>query len=189
MSSKTAVLPTESYGPRPVTRRRPATTLTGRSEDDDAGAQAIRALNEPHYTESRPAFDPFDAIAKTREAQDAREKGERLLQPTSADGAHLVAAAGEALVLVPDRPITGLSPEQRAIEIALIDTLETPTMIGLGASQLRQEAAARIGILQPALDAAETAQASNSNREDALSPARGGPLRRDEPVRPCDRSQ
>ena len=44
----------------------------------------------------------------------------------------------------------------------IVDTLEHPSSITLGASQMRMEAAAQIGVLQPALDAAESAQAANS---------------------------
>ena len=55
-------------------------------------------------------------------------------------------AAGEGMV--PDISDTGLSPEQRNIELALVDTLEQPQMVSLGASQLRMEAAQRIGVLR-----------------------------------------
>ena len=142
----------------PVVRRQAAATLTGRTEEDDAGAQAIRALAKAEYPAKRPAWDQFDAMAKDREAQVVRENGERLRR---ANGSHLLKTAGEMLQYEPG-PIKGVSQEQLALEVAMIDTLETPDMIGLGASQLRMEAATKVGILQPALDAVETAQAANS---------------------------
>ena len=144
---------------RPPSRRLPASTLTGRSEGDDRGTHAIKRLNRAEYTERRTAFDPFDAMAKRREAQEARVEGERLL--AISPETHVLRASGEALVHTPG-PITGLTPEQLQVEVALLDTLEHPNHISLGASQLRMEAVQRLGILQPALDASETVQAGNS---------------------------
>ena len=140
-------------------RRLPTRTLTGRSEQDDAGAKAARLLQDATYTDKRIAFDRLDGMAKTREAAHKREQGEALLQPPQEQ--LLLRGGGEAF-LSAGVPMTGLTPEQLSLEITLLNTLKYPNMIALGASQLRMEAVAKLGVLQPALDAAETAQASNS---------------------------
>lgn len=139
-------------------RRRPALSLTGRSEANDPGAKAIQTLQRAHYTKNRISFDPFDAMAKDREAEYGHAEGMALLIPP--EGQAIVQGAGEAML--PDLAHGGLTQEQRSLELNLVDTLEHPTMIGLGASQLRMEAVAKLGILQPAMDAAESAQAGNS---------------------------
>jgi len=72
----------------------------------------------------------------------------------------MLRGAGEAIL--PDLAAGGLAGPQRAVELAIIDTLESPTTASLGAASLRLEAAAKLGILQPAMDAAVTAQAENS---------------------------
>ena len=141
-----------------MTRRATAQTLTGRSEADDPGTKGAKAMQTAMVLEERPAFDQFDAMAKPLEAKYARQEGSALLAPPEGK---VLRGAGEAMV----RDVAagnGLSPEQRAIELLLIDTLEQPTTVNLGASQLRVEAAAKLGILQPALDAAQSADANNS---------------------------
>jgi hypothetical protein len=139
------------------TRRYPARTLTGRTEETDPGAQAIERLQSAHVTLNRPAFDPFDGRAKTREASDEEAIGLELLTP---EPGGMLRGGGEALQ--PDVAPGGLTPQQRHIEIDIIDTLEHPSMINLGASQLRMEQLQTLGILQPGMDAAQSIQADNS---------------------------
>jgi hypothetical protein len=143
---------------RAPTRWQRAHTLTGRSEGCDSGARGIQALQQANYTTNRIAFDPFDARAKEREAADLRADGlDRIAIP---EDRPILTAAGEAIL--PDLATGGLTPEQRRTEIDIVDTLENPTMINLGASQLRMEALQTLGILQPAMDAAQSIQADNS---------------------------
>ena len=143
--------------PKPRIRRIPAFTLTGRSEEADPGAKGIRKLQESKFTRERPAFDPFDARAKSREADWAAKEGLELMRPPEGK---VLRGCGEAIL--PDLEPGGLSREQRSLEIAIVDTLENPSMANLGASQLRLEAVAKLGIMQPAIDAVESAQAANS---------------------------
>ena len=144
--------------PAAPSRRRRARTVTGRSEADDPGALGIQAMQEAAHTDARAAFDRFDALSKASEAARAREAGVALLAPPPG---RVLRAHGEAMV--PDlAPGNGVPPTQRAREFAMLDTLECPDMVAIGASQLRLEALATLGLLQPAMDAATTVQAANS---------------------------
>ncbi len=115
-------------------------------------------MQEAAHIDARPAFDRFDALSKASEAALAREAGVALLEPPPG---RVLRAHGEAMV--PDlAPGNGVSPAQRAREFAMLDTLECPDMVAIGASQLRLEALTTLGLLQPAMDAATTVQAANS---------------------------
>jgi hypothetical protein len=101
----------------------------GRTESDDAGTKAAHALQQSTYLEQRPAFDRLDRMAKIREAQHAREEGEPLFHPATAqEGAGMIRAAGEALLHTTGQ-VTGLSRERLGLEVYLLDTLDTPNMI------------------------------------------------------------
>ncbi len=143
---------------RVVTRRQPARTLTGRSEEQDAGTRAVVAHHQAHVTAQRPAFDRFDAIAKPREAAGHLAEATAFMAPPL-DA--VILAGGEGMVK-DTGPGNGLSVAQNSREIDLIDTLENPSMIGLGASHQRLEALQRLGLVQSGMDLAQTVNASNS---------------------------
>jgi hypothetical protein len=97
-------------------------------------------------------FSLADAILTPLEARHAREEEQRLLMPDH----ELLCGAGE----VTQRP----SPDSpwSSQPACLINTLEHPNMIGVEASERRTSDLMHLDILASGLDAAESAQVSNS---------------------------
>ena len=116
---------------------------------------AAHELRNAEKLERRRAFDPVDAFRKTREADRAREDGERLLTPPKS----LIGDASTELV-----PALGFSPEaDTAFERHhVVATLEEPTVISVDASEHRAHAATKAGVLSAALDAAVSVGARNA---------------------------
>jgi hypothetical protein len=115
------------------------------------GEQAIEAFREADKIDQLPWQVRGDEVVLPREAAKFRAVGEALLQPTGP----VEIAHGEAIS--PDIHTT-------SFESALIvETLEKhPTTVAVGASERRSAAAEKIDVLEPALDAAQAAQAGNS---------------------------
>ena len=87
------------------------------------------------------------------EATRARERGEALLKPV----APIEVSAGEAISWEnqADEPHKG--------DLArIVETLERPNTVSVGASSKRMNAALGAGVLEPAIDAVMSAQAGNS---------------------------
>ncbi len=117
------------------------------------GEQAIAANQEAAYYETVPRTSVSDHEYYPDVARHMRATADALMQPP----ADLQVGAGEAITW-----------ENRVGEAALgetariIDTLEHPNSISTGASGQRMRAALAADILEPAIDAAQSAQASNS---------------------------
>ncbi len=117
------------------------------------GEQAIQAFQEANSLDARPRLSHADDVIYSAEAKRARGKAVELLEPT----APIVVSAGEAVTW-----------ESKADEIfkgshaAIVETLEHPNSISVGASGCRMNAALAAGVLEPAVDAAVSAQAGNS---------------------------
>lgn len=117
------------------------------------GERAIKAFQEAATLDAIPRLCHGDEIVYAMEAEKARAKGASLLEPA----APLSVSAGEAVTW-----------ENKAIEpfkgaqAMIVDTLENPDTISAGASGQRMRAALEVGVLEPAVDAAKTAQAANS---------------------------
>jgi hypothetical protein len=94
-----------------------------------------------------------DGVLYGLEAAKARERGEILLQPTTP----VAVRCGEAASW--DNKVGEASPGETAW---VIDTLEHPNSVSAGASGSRMAAARRVEVLEPAIDAAQSAQAANS---------------------------
>jgi len=131
-----------------VPRKRPRPPFSRRGE------QAIQANQLAALAEAMPRTEVGDGIVYDAEARLARGRAENLLQPAMP----VVVRAGEAVTW-----------ENQADEIArgaharIVDTLaSSPTSISIGASQARTSAALAADVLEPAIDAAQSAQAANS---------------------------
>jgi hypothetical protein len=117
------------------------------------GEQAIEAFQEADKLDALPRDVEGDDVVYRREAEKFRIYGRLLLEPL----APVAIAHGEAVsydaVNLPDQFDAG----------GILDTLEkSPTTVAIGASGKRARAAQSIGVLEPALDAADSARASNS---------------------------
>lgn len=115
---------------------------------------AQHELNRAEKLKRRAPFDPIDAFHKSREAEQARADGDRLLKPPR----HLVGDARTELV-------PGASYDAKdvaAARFSFIDTLSDPNTISVDASEHRASIATRVGVLSSALDAAVSARARNS---------------------------
>jgi archaeosine-15-forming tRNA-guanine transglycosylase len=115
------------------------------------GEQAIEAFREADKIDQLPWQVPGDEVVLPREAEKFRAVGAALLEPTGP----VQIAHGEAI-----SPDTVTSGFENAL---IVETLEKhPTTVAVGASEKRSAAAEKIDVLEPALDAAEAAQAGNS---------------------------
>jgi hypothetical protein len=127
-------------------------STAGLSSGPSRGTSAVLAAQKAARLENRDAFSWSDRVLKPLEARDARAEAERLLAPEG----ELQPGGGE----VGQRPSPGAPWD--AQHASMIDTLEHPNMIGVEASEQRTADLQRVDILALALDAAVTAQASNS---------------------------
>ena len=126
---------------------------TGPDARTSRGEQAIAANQEAAYYETATRTSLSDHEYYPDMARHMRAKADALLEPP----ADLQVSAGEAITWE-NRLDEGALGETARI----IDTLEHPTSISTRASGLRIRAALAADILEPAIDAAQSAQASNS---------------------------
>ena len=115
------------------------------------GEQAVEAFREADQIDQLPRQVRGDDEVYLREAEKFRTLGSALLQPTGP----IQVSHGEAI-----SPDTVESSFKTAL---IVETLEKhPTTIAVGASEKRCQAVERADVLEPALDAAQSAQAANS---------------------------
>jgi hypothetical protein len=128
-------------------------TNSGRSGISIVAELASHEFRRADTLERRQAFDRVDAICKTREAEQARAEGKRLLKPPE----RLIGNAGTEIVPAPE-------PDAKvcAARLHFVDTLAEPNVISVDASEHRAAVATRAGVLSQALDAAVSAGATNS---------------------------
>lgn len=126
-------------GPRPPFSRR--------------GEQAIRAFQEANSLDAILRLSHADDVVQGAEARRARGRAEILLERT----APVVVGAGEAISWdnQPDEIFKGA-------HAGIVETLEHPNTVSAGASGDRLSPALGAGVLEPAIDAAVSAQARNS---------------------------
>ena len=117
------------------------------------GEQAIQEFQKAAIADAMTRTEVGDDIVYRAEARLARGRADVLLEPV----APVAVSAGEAVTW-----------ENKADEIftgahaRIVDTLEHPNSISVGASIDRTSAALGVGVLEPAIDAAVSAQAANS---------------------------
>jgi hypothetical protein len=117
------------------------------------GEQAIRAFQEADSLDATPRLSHGDDVVYGLEAKRARASGEILLQPT----APVVVSAGEAITWE-----NQAEEKHKGAHARIVETLEHPNAVSAGASGDRMSAALGAGVLEPAIDAAMSAQARNS---------------------------
>jgi hypothetical protein len=117
------------------------------------GEQAIAANQEAAYYETVPRTSLSDHEYYPWMARHMRAQADALLEPP----ADLQVSAGEAITW--DNRLGEAAPGETA---RIIETLEHPTSVSTMASGKRMRAALAADILEPAIDAAQSAQASNS---------------------------
>jgi hypothetical protein len=117
------------------------------------GERAIEAFREAAEIDAKPREIEGDDLVYRHEADKFRHLGQALLEPTTPTPvAHGEAVSYDA-VKASDRFDAG----------GIIETLEKdPTTVAIGASGRRSQAAERVDVLEAALDASTSAQASNS---------------------------
>src|SRR5262249_14696028 len=115
--------------------------------------QAIAAIQEAGYYDSVPRTSLSDHEYYPDMARRMRAKAEALLKAP----ADLEVITGE--VTTWENRLAETAPGDTA---RIIDTLEHPTSVNAAASGKRMRAALAADILEPAIDAAQSAQASNS---------------------------
>jgi hypothetical protein len=119
------------------------------------GEQAVEAFQEADKIDQLPRQLQGDDVVYAREAEKFRTAGEILLCPAAPFS---LGPGKEAISW--DNGIGAANPNDNAF---IVETLEQhPTSVAVGASGKRTEAVYRAGLLESALDAAESAQASNS---------------------------
>jgi hypothetical protein len=112
------------------------------------GEQAIHAIQKAHHSRNLPSFRPTDGHFNARVAERAQAEADELLKPPG----ELVRGCGEVVC----------SDTDGEVQQWLVDTLREPNMIAVGASEQRLEAASKAGVLEAAVDAAQSAKAANS---------------------------
>ncbi|MCR4339211.1 MAG: hypothetical protein NUW01_04905, partial [Gemmatimonadaceae bacterium] len=123
------------------------------SPSSHRGEQAIAEWQEADSLDALPRVSHGDEVVYGLEAMKARARGEALLEPTGP----VRVSCGEAITW--DNQIGEASRGETAW---IIDTLEHPNTVTAGASGRRLSAARGVGVLEPAIDAAQSAQAANS---------------------------
>jgi plastocyanin len=117
------------------------------------GEQAIQALQEADNLDATPRLSHGDEVVYSLEAKKARAKGALLLE----SAAPVTVSAGEAITW------ENQSEEiHKGANARIVETLEHPNTVTAGASGDRMSAALGAGVLEPAIDAAISAQARNS---------------------------
>ena len=120
------------------------------------GEEAIQELQEAAGLDTLARLSPGNKIVYGLEATRARMRAERLRQPE----APVRVSAGEAVTWENQ----GASDKSlyKGAHARIVDTLEHPDSISVGASARRMSAALDADVLEPAVDAATSAQAANS---------------------------
>lgn len=119
---------------------------------ENRAQKAIRARNKAlRCAETRPESLTHQVVNE-HEGERAQAEAEEMMKPVGL----IVLEAGEALHVDP-RELEYNPTFER-----LRNTLEKPNMISVKASEERMEAALKAGVLEMAVDAAESARASNS---------------------------
>ena len=116
--------------------------------DRASGKLAIRALQRQRRAATKKAESLNEAVSNRMDEGLARIEADQMLKPP----AGLKKAAGEVVDVDDLGCISGY----------LVDTLDNPNMISVDASDQRMHLAAGAGVLQVAVDAAESAKAGNS---------------------------
>jgi hypothetical protein len=118
------------------------------------GEKAIRAFQEAAFYDALPRLSSTDGEYDTRQAAFHRRQAEGLLQPTEAVR---IGAGSETVTWEhkDDELFTGAHAR-------IVETLEHPNSVSAGASDARVSAALAADVLEAAIDAAQSAQASNS---------------------------
>ena len=117
------------------------------------GEQAIQAFHEADIYDAIPRLGDGDDAAYSSMARHERAKAEVLLEPT----APVAVGCGEAISWEHKSEEPYLGAHAR-----IVDTLEHPNTVAVGASRDRMSAAVGAGVLEPAIDAVMAAQARNS---------------------------
>lgn len=121
--------------------------------DGRRGERAIAAFQEAGSLDAVPRLSYIDDVVYGLEAKKLRARGEALLESASP----VSVSCGEAVAW--DNKVG----EAQLGETAwIVETLEHPNTVSAGASGRRMSAARGAGILEPAIDAAQSAQAANS---------------------------
>jgi len=120
------------------------------------GEQAIAAFQEADHLDAIPRISFGDDVVYGLDAKKQRARGEVLLQPATSDPP-IEVSSGEAVYWDNKNGEPFLGATAR-----IIDTLEHPNSVSAGASGDRMSAAVSAGVLEPAIDTAQSAQASNS---------------------------
>ena len=114
------------------------------------GAKGIRARqNAERYRKQKPVRGAVDVLLNEIDAEREEALAAEMLKPPSG----LVSGCGE---LIQNDPADG------SVNGWLVNTLAHPTMVGVNASQDRMEVAAECGVLESAVDLAESVSAGNS---------------------------
>jgi hypothetical protein len=117
------------------------------------GEQAIQAFQEADNLDAMTRLSHGDGVVYGVAANRARAMGEILLQPA----ARVVVDAGEAITWE-----SQAEEVHKGAHARIVDTLEHPNAVSAGASGDRMSAALGPGVLEPAIDAAMSAQARDS---------------------------
>jgi hypothetical protein len=122
-------------------------------QTDRRGVQAAQAFQEADNLDAIPRLDHGRLDRLLHGSEEGGTRGEELLQPARA----VEVSAGEAVTWEHnDREIF------KGTQGFIVETLEHPNSITVGASGDRVNAALGAGVLEPAIDAAMAAQARNS---------------------------
>ncbi len=122
-----------------------------KGQSSKRGGKAIRALQKAaRYANMEPHRGTVDVILNRMEVERAEAVADAMLKPSG----ELVAGAGEVV------HVDSTDPE--VSRLVLANTIREPNMISVDASEQRMEAAAEVGVLEAAVDAAESARAGNS---------------------------
>jgi len=124
-----------------------------KTKTQEVAEAAARKIREAVKLETKPPLDFCERALNPLHAQRAREEAVRLMEPPE----RIVGSNRTEIVPAPE-PGESCSNAH----LCLVDTLETPNMIAVAASEQRADALTHANVLSLALDAAESAQASNS---------------------------
>ncbi len=131
-----------------------------KSESSTRGAQAIRALHKAARCAATHPAGWSDAVLNRAQEKEASAEALELLKPDGqlvSGGCEIVHVADGVL----DYDVEKDPPCDSSL-MCIVNTLAHPNMISVGASGQRMEAAQEAGVLQTAVDAAESALAGNS---------------------------
>jgi len=119
---------------------------------ENRGEKAIRAAQKAARCAATEPPSLSEKIATGFKGKQAEAESEEMLKPVGA----LMRGAGEVFHADPRETEWDLT------KAVLFDTLEHPNMISVNAWEDRREGALQAGVLESAVDAAETVQAGNS---------------------------